>query len=95
MWKTRTPYILLAKCKIVQVCVLAQLHLTLCKPMDCSPPSFSIQEVSQARIMEWVAISFSRESPDSGIEPMSLALQAASLLLSHQRRSLLKHIGST
>ena len=32
---------------------------TLCDPMDCSPPGSSIHEISQARILEWVAISFS------------------------------------
>ena len=36
--------------------------LTLCDPVDCSPPGFSLYEVLQLRILEWVAISFSRES---------------------------------
>ena len=31
-------------------------------PMDCSPPGFSVHEISQARILEWVAISFIRRS---------------------------------
>ena len=31
----------------------------LCDPMDCSPPGSSIHGISQARILEWVAISFS------------------------------------
>ena len=45
----------------VSVCVLvAQLCLTLCDPMDCSPPGFSVHRILQARILEWVAISFSR-----------------------------------
>ena len=35
---------------------------TLCNPMDCSPPGTSVHEISQARILEWVAISFSRAS---------------------------------
>ena len=30
------------------------------RPMDCSPPSSSIHRILQARILEWVAISFSR-----------------------------------
>ena len=34
----------------------------LCNPMDCSPPSSSLCEISQARILEWVAISSFRES---------------------------------
>ena len=35
-------------------------YLTLCYPMDCSPPGSSVDGISQARILEWVAISFSR-----------------------------------
>ena len=37
-------------------------HVRLCNPMDCSPPGFSVHGVFQARILEWVAISFSRRS---------------------------------
>ena len=45
------------------VCVLAaQLCPTLCNPMDCSPPGSPVHGILQARIMEWVAISFSRGS---------------------------------
>ena len=32
---------------------------TLCYPMDCSPPGSSVHGISQARILEWVAVSFS------------------------------------
>ena len=35
---------------------------TLCNPMDCSPPGSSVHEIPQARILEWVIISFSRGS---------------------------------
>ena len=35
---------------------------TLCDPMDCSLPDSSIHGIFQARILEWVAISFSRRS---------------------------------
>ena len=35
---------------------------TLCNPVDSSPPGASVHEFPQARILEWVAISFSRES---------------------------------
>ena len=35
---------------------------TLCNPMDCSPPGSSIHGIFQTRILEWVAISFSRGS---------------------------------
>ena len=41
---------------------VAQLCPTLCHPMDCSPPGSSVHEIFQARILEWVAISFSRGS---------------------------------
>ena len=53
----------------------------LCNPMDCSPPVSSLHGISQAIILEWVAISFSRGSPQprSGIS----ALQVDSLSLRH------------
>ena len=41
---------------------VAQLYLTLSNPMDCSLPRSSIHGIFQARILEWVAISFSRGS---------------------------------
>ena len=41
---------------------VAQSCQTLCDPVDCSPPFFSVHEIFQARILEWVAISFSRGS---------------------------------
>ena len=43
------------------VCVLvAQLCLTLCDSMDCSSPGSYVHRILQARILEWVAIPFSR-----------------------------------
>ena len=41
---------------------LLQLCPTLCDPMECSLPGSSAHVISQARILEWVAISFSRGS---------------------------------
>ena len=42
------------------VCVKAlQSCLTLCDPMDCCPPGSSVHGILQAKILEWVAISFS------------------------------------
>ena len=35
---------------------VAQSHLTLCNPMDCSPPGSSVHGIFQVRILEWVAI---------------------------------------
>ena len=44
----------------IDVCVCTQSCLTLCGPMDCSPPGSSVRGTLQARILEWVAISYSR-----------------------------------
>ena len=38
---------------------VAQLCPTLCNPMDCSLPGSSLHGILQARVLEWVAISFS------------------------------------
>ena len=45
-----------------------------CNPMDCNPPGSSVRGIFRARILEWVAISFSKDLPDPGIEPGSPAL---------------------
>ena len=46
----------------VPVCSAAQLCPTLCGPMDCSPPGFSVHGILQARILGWFAISYTRGS---------------------------------
>ena len=48
---------------------VTQSRLTLCNPMDCSPPGSSVHRIHHARILEWVAISFSGGSsqPRDGI----------------------------
>ena len=48
----------------VRVCVCSVTHscLTLCSPMVCSPPGSSVHGILQARILEWVAMPFSRGS---------------------------------
>ena len=43
-------------------------------PVGCSPPGSSVHGISQARIQEWVAISFSGDLPDLGIELISPTL---------------------
>ena len=43
-------------------CLVIRLYPTLWDPMDCSLPASSVYGISQARILEWVAISFSRGS---------------------------------
>ena len=47
---------------------------TLCHPMDCSLPGSSVHGVFQAIVLEWIAISFSRDLPNPGIEPWSPTL---------------------
>jgi len=39
--------------------------------MDCIPPGSSVHGISQARILEWVAISYSEDLPNTGLEPRS------------------------
>ena len=41
---------------------VSQSCLTLCDPVDCSPPGSSVHGILQARILEWIAISFYRGS---------------------------------
>ena len=43
-----------------------QSCLTLCDPMGCSPPGFSVHGILQARILEWVAGLFTRGSSQPG-----------------------------
>ena len=43
-------------------CLVAKLCPTLCYPMDCSPPGSPVHAMFQVRVLEWDAISFSRES---------------------------------
>ena len=45
---------------------VTQSCLTLCDPVDCNPPGSSVHGILQARILEWVAISFSRGSSRPG-----------------------------
>ena len=41
---------------------VAQSYPTLCDPMECSLPGSSVHEILQARILQWVAISFSKSN---------------------------------
>ena len=40
-------------------------HVQLCDPVDCNLPGSSVHGIFQARVLEWVAISFSRGSSQS------------------------------
>ena len=56
MWTTASMWLRMWCCLVTKSCP------ALCDPMDCSPPGFSVHGISQARILEWVAISYSRDS---------------------------------
>ena len=62
-------------------CFITQSCLTFCHPRDCNPLDSSDHGILQARILEWVANSFSRGSsqPNPAIEPISPAFQVDSL----------------
>ena len=51
--------------------------------MDCSLPGSSVHGIFQAIVLEWIAISFSRDLPDPGIEPRSPHCRQALYRLSH------------
>ena len=57
-------------------CTGTQLHLTLCDPLDCSPPGSSVHGIFLAETLEWVAISSNRQFPNLEIEPTFLASAA-------------------
>ena len=67
-----------------------QLCPTLCNPMDCSPGGSSVPGISQAKILEWVAMPSSRGYFQPGIKPASPVAPdfrrggAGGSLLSHQ-----------
>ena len=59
-------------CVCVCMCMLVtQSNLTVCNPKDCSPTASSVHGILQARVPEWVAIPFSRDLPNLGIQPTS------------------------
>ena len=51
--------------------LVAQSCPTLFDPVICSPPGSSVHGILQARILKWVAVSFSGDVSNSGIEPTS------------------------
>ena len=68
---------------------VAQSCLTLCDPMD-----YILHGILQARILEWVAVTFSRGSSNPGIEPRSPSLQADSLPAESQGKPKNTGVGS-
>ena len=57
---------------LAYACILMLSCVRLCDRMGCNPPGSSVHGIFQAIILEWVAISYSRRFPNSGIEPTSL-----------------------
>ena len=53
------------------LCMRVQSHPTICDPMDCSPPGFSVHRILQERILERVATLFSRGSSQPRDQPLS------------------------
>ena len=58
----------------VQFKSVTQSCLTLCDPMDCSPPGSSVHGISQARILEWLPFPIPVNLPSPGIKLISPAL---------------------
>ena len=72
-----------SKVKRMQVWV-TQLCPTLCNPMNCSPPASSVHRILQARVLEWVAIPFSRGVfPTQGVNLGLLHFKQSVYHLSH------------
>ena len=65
---------LVCVCVCVCVCSVTKSHPTLLQPTDCNLAGSSVHGISQARILECVAIFYSRGSSNTGIEHMSLSL---------------------
>ena len=73
---------------------VTQSSLTLCDPMDCSPPGYSVHRILQARILEWVAISFSRGSSQPRDQTQVSHLQEDSLPAEPPRKPKNTGVGS-
>ena len=73
-WREKDDGRLPSKCKVL----VTQSCPTPCDLMDCSPPGSSVHGIFQARILEWIAIPFSRGSSQSkdqtGLPHFSLIL---------------------
>ena len=64
-WNGETVVSASPVCHPCHACTLSHVWL-LCNPMDCSPPDSSIRGIFSARMLEWVAISYSRGSSQPG-----------------------------
>ena len=60
----------------VEKVLVCQLCPTLCDPMDCSPPGSFVHGILQARMLEWVAMPFSRRSWRGGRGPKMMGTRS-------------------
>ena len=72
-----------ANMKVKSESEVVQSCLTLSDPMDCSLPGSSVHGISQARILEWVAISFSRGSSQPTPTPQFKSINSSMLSFLH------------
>ena len=81
--QTENPHLLnpnhSASLQVLSICLkvkvlVTQSCLSLCSPVDCSPPGSSVQGILQARILEWLLFPSSGHLPDPGIKPVSSML---------------------
>ena len=77
-WNLSLPYSIFpaSGAVFVVVVLVTKSSLTLCDPMDCGMPGSSVHGISQAKVLEWVAISFSRGSCQPRLKPVSPAFPA-------------------
>ena len=80
--------------RCVYVCEVAQLCPTLWDPMDCSIPGSSVHRIFQARVLEWVAISFSRESsqPSDQTQVSCIVGRRFTIWATRERTSIVKDV---
>ena len=71
-------HVVMCACSVVQSC------LTLCDPLDCSPPSSNVHGIFQTRTLEWIAVSSSRASSRPRDQSCISCIAANSLPLSCQ-----------
>ena len=81
-------------CVCVCVCMITEPCLILCSHMDCGPPGPSVHGIFQARILEWVAISYFRKSSQpkdqTQVSFVSCISRSDSLPLAPPRKPIIK-----
>ena len=75
-WKRKVKLSLFADNMILYTSEVTQSCLTLCDPVNCSPPGSSVHGILQARILEWMPFPSPEDLPDLETELWSPELQA-------------------